>query len=173
MPITPDSASARSIDLGCVSRGPKPDIFQPWMRSARSTTTAARAASRADGQGQRIEHFAERGGAIEAANALEQPGDTGHLGFALARARGGDGFFQRVGGARFAIGQRLLHAGLGGGQAVGHLQFDLGLDLAANFARGDLAVFGAGGGNGCVQAVARTRGFGVGDACLRGLFRFG
>ena len=43
----PHSASAKSIDFGCESRGPNPDIRQPWMRSLRRTTTAARAASRA------------------------------------------------------------------------------------------------------------------------------
>ena len=141
------------------------------MRSPRSTTTTARAASRAAARAC-VENLAEGRSAVQSPDTFEQSRDAGHLAFTLARPRRRDRLFQGVSGARGAVGQRHLHAVLGNGEAINQLALNLGLNLAANFTRSHVTVFGARHGDRLVHGGADAR-FGIGDARLRGLLRFG
>ena len=121
---------------------------------------------------QRIEHFAERAGAVEAANAFEQARHTDHFQLALAHPGRGDRALDRLGGARLRVGQGRLHARFGRGQLVAHLLLDFGLDLVADLPGRDVAVFGARPLDRLIHRRAHAR-LGIGDPRLRGLLGVG
>ena len=87
------------------------------------------------GERQRIEHLAQRGGAVEAADAFEQPRDAGHFDLALLDARLRHRRLHFVGGLGLRIGQHRARCGFGVGDGLPDLRLELGLDLAAHFAR--------------------------------------
>jgi hypothetical protein len=123
------------------------------------------------GQRQRIQHLAQRGGAVEATNAVEQPRDAGHLEFPLFDTRHGDRGFQFVGGPGLRIGQDDARASLGVGHGFGDFRLELGFHLAADFARDGVALILARLLDGLFGKDAAAC-FGVGDARQRALFGF-